>query len=447
MKLNQIMKFLEIRDDSISGYELRKVNQLNMMAGYCIMFAIILNVSNLIFGRYPQFLITSGFALFIFIPTILLQRKRFYKIARNYFCLLQIPLMLGACLHNLHTGEFVHSENIFLVLAPVFVILYEGIPKIFLYALTVTCFFFIKLYDYDIRESDLDDMFFISSAIYLVVFLSIYSFIKSYMNAFFEICEQQSDLINRLAVQKGRLEKTNATKNKLFSIVSHDLQNPINMLQELLMVEEDLAEGELKKHRKYIKENVSRINSLIDTVLTWAKSQLEGFKTQIEEISINELLQIEFERSKIQAEQKGISITLTTPPDVKINSDANHVALVARNIIVNSIKFTPSGGEIHIKIRDLKYCINIEISDTGIGMDDATIEDILTGKFIASNSGTSGEHGYGLGLSLCSETLEKIGGTMLIESQKGVGTKFIIQLSKSSSSSQHSSDDKAQVST
>lgn len=441
------MKFLEIQDDSISGYDLRRINQLNMMAWYCIIFAIILNVSNLIFGRYPQLLITSGFAFFIFFPTILLQKIKFYKTARNYFCLLQIPLMLVACIYNIRTGEFVHSENIFLVLAPVFVILYEGFPKIFLYILTVICFFFIKLYDYNTRGTDLDDMFFISSAIYLVVFLSIYSFIKSYMDAFFEICEQQSGLINRLAVQKGRLEKTNATKNKLFSIVSHDLKTPINMLQSLLDVQENIPEEELKKHRRHVQENVSRIDSLIETVLTWAKSQLDGFQIKVEEISVNELVKNEFDRAKIQAEQKGIKMTMETPLDVRIDSDANHVALVVRNVIVNSIKFTPHGGEIHIRVRDLKYCVNIEISDTGIGMENSTINDILSGKFSTSSSGTSGEHGYGLGLSLCIETLEKIGGTMLIESQIDVGTKFIIQLSKSTSSAQYSSNDKAQIGT
>ncbi len=343
--------------------------------------------------------------------------------------------MIAACLYNISDGEFVNSENIFLILAPVFVILYDKDLKIMLYGLTLASFFSIRLFEYHVLNKELDDMFFIASAVYLVVFLAIYYFINSYMDAFLRICQYQKLLIDQMGIQKSRLEKTNATKNKLFSIVSHDLKRPVHMLTALLQLEDQLPLKELKKHRKQVEENVVRINTLIETVLTWAKSQLEGFEIQIEEVSINQLIVTELNVFDEQIKQKRIHIEFNLDEEVKIKSDSNHLALVLRNIINNCIKFTPGKGKLTIDVFDHEYHIDIVISDSGVGMDKHTIQEILRGKFTNSTAGTDGEHGSGLGLALCIETLEKIGGTLSIESEKGEGSQFKIQLSKSISGS------------
>lgn len=434
--INLVNKLLQISDSSISANDLRRANLLNRISGFSIILASLLNISNLILERYPQLLIITGFVVFIFIPTILMQHYRHYKLARNYYCIAQLALMSGACIFNISNSEYVHSENIFVILSPIFVILYEKELKVFFYSLTIATFFSIRIYDYHVRLLEIDDAFYVSSTIYLVVFMAIYYFISSYMNAFLQVCQYQNLLIDQLAFQKNQLEKTNATKNKLFSIVSHDLQHPIHMLSNLLNMEDQLQETELKSHRKQVEQNVTRINSLIETVLTWAKSQLEGFRIQIEEISIEPFLNSVLLILSEQVKQKKIDINVEVPSDLKIKSDPSHIGLILRNILNNCVKFTPRMGKLAIKVLDHMYHIEFIIEDSGIGMDQETIDDILRGKYIATTLGTSGENGTGLGLALCIETLEKIGGTLQISTIEDGGSRFTVQLSKSISGSQ-----------
>lgn len=432
--MQALAKLLKISDNTLSRYELKKVQQLNLIAGYCIILGMFLNIVNLVIQNYPNFFIMLGVSVAIFFPTILLQKRKKYAFARLYFWSLLYLAMIFASVYHIQHKEFIHSENIFLVLSPICVILFEKKIKSGLYLLTITTFFAVRLYDHYARGINLSNDFLSSSTIYLVVFLAIYYMVNSYMLAFHRIYQHQLVLTERLNEQKNRLEKSNATKNKLFSIISHDLKRPVYMLTGLLDAEDELPKETLEQHKTSVKENVALVNSLVETILAWAKSQLEGFKISLEDLNLDQLLTNEINNFRQQAREKNINIVRSEQTNLIIRSDPNHVTLVIRNILNNCIKFTPPNGEIIIQVNSYQYHVDIVIQDTGMGMSAETIKAILSGKLTKVASGTSGESGTGLGLALCMDTLEKIGGTLHIESDINQGSQFTIQLSKSISS-------------
>lgn len=426
--MQSLNQFLRITDTRLSLYELKKVNQLNLISAYCAALAGLLAVINAFLFRHPQLIIDLSIILIIFLPVILIQKKGYYQVASNYFTSLMLLMMTGICLYNINRNEFLQTENVYLTLAPALVILYEKRKKVIIYSITVLLFFGIHAHAYQSRGLSLDDRFYTNSMVYLVVFLGIFYFVSSYKNAFYKIYHEQMDLLDLLKKQKDELEKTDETKNKLFSIVAHDLKRPMHMLTGLLSMEGMIPENEHKQYRKQVRENVKGINGLIENVLTWAKSQLEGFSVNIQQTEIDQIFSSEQDVYKEQAEVKGIALTSQIPKNLKVWSDPNHISIVIRNIVNNSIKFTPKHGQISISASTNNDHVDIVIKDTGIGMNEETIQLIKNQKFVSSTNGTQGESGSGLGLVLCTETLEKLGGRLLIKSQKDKGSQFTIQL-------------------
>lgn len=424
-----LKKFLEVKDTHLSLYEQKKVNQLNAICVYSSVFVVILALMNLFLGRYPQLIVDISLLAIIYIPVILIQKSGHYAVARNYLTIVALIAMNSICLYNIGRGEFLQTENIYLTLAPPVVILYEKIKQVIVYSLLIMFFFSFHIYDFIARNQEISDSKFITnSLVYLIVFLAIHYFVSSYKKAFYNIYLYQTALIDRLAQQKEELQRTDETKNKLFSIVAHDLKRPINMLTGLLQVEGMIPEKELQDYKKQVKESVNGISGLVDNVLTWAKSQLEGFQVDMKQTRLNDLFDKELEVYKEQAGLKGIELNAKIPEKLEVVSDLNHIALIVRNIVNNSIKFTPSNGQISIIAKAKKNHVDIVIKDTGVGIDGETIRKIQEQKFVTSKSGTQGESGTGLGLVMCSETLVKIGGKLLIESKKNEGSQFTIQL-------------------
>ncbi|MEP1033106.1 HAMP domain-containing sensor histidine kinase [Ekhidna sp.] len=423
-----INKLLTITDTNLSLYDQKKANQLNVICAYCSVLAILLAILNAYLQRYGHLLLDIGLIGIVFFPVIIIQKQKLYMLARFYFTFQLLIIITGNCIYNISSGEFLQTENAFLMLAPTVVILYEKTRRVIIYMLTVVIFFIIHTYDFTARDLSLGSEFYSNSMIYLAVFLAIYLFVGSYKDAFHKIYFQQLKLIKQLREQKDELERTNETKNKLFSIVAHDLKRPVHMLTGLLEMEGLIPEAELKSYRKQVKENVESINSLIENVLTWARSQLEGFSINLKKTELSELFSNEIGVYKEQAEIKGIEFTADIPKNLQILSDPNHVSLVVRNIVNNSIKFTPAHGKISLCAEARNNQVIIIIKDSGIGMDDEMIDNIQSQKFVSSTQGTHGEKGSGLGLVLCTETLGKLGGQLMIKSKKDYGSKFIIQL-------------------
>lgn len=223
------------------------------------------------------------------------------------------------------------------------------------------------------------------------------------------------------------LETINQTKNKMFSIVSHDLRAPIASIQSYLEI---LSDMDIDHHdRKQIKGDLMQMTQntdiMLSNLLMWSKSQMEGIILEKKLLSLDEVIRPVIEVFQSMAIKKGLTLNYEIEP-FEIFADKNMLQLVIRNILSNAIKFTHPGGTITLTARNTEdQHYEIIISDSGIGITDQ-IKDSLFSIKAASSYGTKNEKGVGLGLNLSKEFTEMQGGKIGFDSTLGQGSTFYI---------------------
>lgn len=243
--------------------------------------------------------------------------------------------------------------------------------------------------------------------------------------------EEQKDLIEN---QKGKLEYSNQTKDRIFAILGHDLRKPaisfrgITKKVKFLLKKERYQE--LDKLGEDIEENAIRLNTMIDNILHWAMTQrgLSGEGKKIINLSavINEVM--DFLSSLV--EQKNLSIVNNIETEYMLYADRNAVSTIIRNLLDNSIKYTKSFGIIQIDASEEANFIKIEIKDNGRGISKGKMDKLFKLYRSKSEKGTEGEKGTGLGLHLISELIKQNNGKIEVESVTEVGTTFSVFLPK-----------------
>lgn len=252
----------------------------------------------------------------------------------------------------------------------------------------------------------------------------------------FRLNEEIRSQSKKIKEKNQNLRVLNATKDKFFSIIAHDLRSPFNALL-------GLSEILLKMHKKYSSEDrekiIESLNSsivatykLLENLLAWSLSQSGRIQFSPEKLKLNELLLDTMVDLQESANKKGIKIINTISKNEKIYADKNMIATVFRNLISNAIKFTNSGQRITLSIKkqfDAKFH-EITIADTGVGIPKDKIDNLFCITRNTSTSGTDNEKGTGLGLIICKEFVEKHGGEIRVESVVNKGTTFSFSILK-----------------
>lgn len=235
---------------------------------------------------------------------------------------------------------------------------------------------------------------------------------------------------NELKKKNEDLIKLNQEKNKIFSIIGHDLRSPLASLIMMLDLynSTDLTEDELKEMVKITKSQLISLNGSIENLFAWAQSQMEGLTTNPSYFDLYTLVSEKINLLNLSAQKKEIKINVEIDKNLKVFFDRNHLGIVTLNIINNAIKFTPKNGLISISTSINNQYTNIKISDNGIGIHKELLAKLNTMQQIQSSKGTEGEKGTGLGLMLCRELIEKNNGTLEIVSIKNEGTTIIVQV-------------------
>ncbi|MCC5936321.1 MAG: tetratricopeptide repeat protein [Lunatimonas sp.] len=229
------------------------------------------------------------------------------------------------------------------------------------------------------------------------------------------------------------LEEVNKTKDKLFSIVSHDLRSPINSLNSLMQytLDENLSQDEFLQVSHKLKHEVEHVHFTLLNLLQWAKTQMKGITTEPSEIQINDLITDNLDLYRPIAQSKLIHIDNQIPPQTTCWADKDQINLVIRNLLNNALKFTHKGGKVTIiREEDAPNSWRFSVKDTGIGMDTDTLQKLFKPNFQNKRYGTAGEKGTGLGLILVKDFLEKNRGELSVESKLGVGSTFSFTLPK-----------------
>jgi two-component system sensor histidine kinase/response regulator len=399
------------------------------------------------------FHITCIFTILLFSCSIFFN----YYIGLYALCLLLIPSVFAACgLYYLSKFRYQHSLAVFVfcVLGNiVFVIFYlhnSGIngPSLVIYML----FFFLVMSIVPVSQRLIWVVVNIIVAILLITYQYKYpdavplkhrdelarSLDFAYVYFFtlvivYFVITNIIDSHNRektLAENRAELlELSNQSKNKLFSILAHDLRSPLNSIQNFLemSLEEHLNETEKKVIHSSLLRETRYTRQMLINLLSWSKTQMDGVTVKLDALDLQSCLESTILLQASLAEEKGILINNLIREDIQVTADHDMLELVIRNLINNAIKFTPFGGEINISSEDHAGECWISVQDNGVGITKTNEQNIFSLQS-QSTYGTNNEKGVGLGLVLCKEFILLQQGKIWVESEPGIGTTFFISL-------------------
>jgi signal transduction histidine kinase len=245
---------------------------------------------------------------------------------------------------------------------------------------------------------------------------------------------QKGELVKQAAELRFKTEeliKLNGLKNKLFSVISHDLKSPMYALRTLFnnVGLYNIPADDVKKMIPEVLNDLNYTITLMDNMLAWAKNQMQGHTVSQRLFDITTMIDEVVHLLRLAAEGKQVSIEHEKEGPVYVYADKDMIHLVLRNLVSNAIKFTPQCGSITIGAMEVNEFAEIYVQDTGVGLSKEALKKINAANFYTTK-GTSSESGTGLGLMLCKEFLQKNGGRMHIESQHGKGSTFSFTLPK-----------------
>jgi signal transduction histidine kinase len=244
-----------------------------------------------------------------------------------------------------------------------------------------------------------------------------------------EEIEQQS---NRIALQNKQLSETIQMKNKIFSVISHDLRSPVvNILYMLNLLKEKEYRDKYDSFANSSIEYAQRVISLIENMLVWGRGQEDKIKYTPEKLNLADIILTNLSIYKETSDKKEISVNFTQVGSSYAYFDKDLMDIIIRNLLSNAVKYTPRGGRISILLKDKvaeENCILLKFCDNGVGISPERQGNIFTSKEVASAPGTENEKGTGIGLKLCYELIQINKGTIRVESKEGEGTCFSITL-------------------
>jgi signal transduction histidine kinase len=240
-----------------------------------------------------------------------------------------------------------------------------------------------------------------------------------------------SDTLTTLYTQSNEIERVNNINTRLLSILAHDLKNPLGVIQQVteMYVAKEISAGDMDEIFVELKKNAGNALNMLNEVLQWGTSQVEGKATDFKPFNLYELVQQKQEAYFLLLKSKNNRLVNDCERDLTFKADLNMMRFIIRNLIMNANKFTKD-GTISIRSIESDDFVEVIVSDTGVGMKPSQIGRLFQWETRQSSDGTSGEKGTGLGLLICNEFVHKHGGKIWVESALGKGSSFHFTVSK-----------------
>jgi|CZKP01.1.fsa_nt_gi PAS domain S-box-containing protein len=242
---------------------------------------------------------------------------------------------------------------------------------------------------------------------------------------------KQAEII--IQQKNDQLQELNATKDKFFSIIAHDLKSPfhgfLGLTKEIIQSASNISVKELTQLGSTMYQAADNLFKLLQNLLEWAQMQSGSASIVLKDILLTNMITEYVEAIKVRSEQKGISIINMVTEPIYAYADEKMINSVLMNLLSNAVKFTPRNGTVKIKAKKTEnQMIEISIRDTGIGMPDNVVEKLFKVGEKTGRKGTEGELSTGLGLLLCKEFIDRNGGKIWVDSQEGKGSTFSFTL-------------------
>lgn len=243
----------------------------------------------------------------------------------------------------------------------------------------------------------------------------------------------------RIAAQNKKLSETIQLKNKIFSVIAHDLRSPVvNILYMLNLLKEEEYKEKYESFADLSIEYSQQVISLLENMLVWGRGQEDKIRYAPGKHDLADIILTNLSIFKETADKKSIKVNFTQIGNSKAIFDRDLLDIIIRNLLSNAVKFTPRGGRISILLKDKSKTgegISLKVCDNGVGIPKEKQKELFTASEIESTPGTENEKGTGFGIKLCYELVKINGGTMSVESREGEGACFTITLPETTGSS------------
>jgi signal transduction histidine kinase len=279
----------------------------------------------------------------------------------------------------------------------------------------------------------------------IIIFISCYAIAfsiknKNYYEKLIEMEVQQNEQLEKMVQSKtielvetnNELVKSDQIKNRLFSILAHDLRAPLNSLEETLGLfkSKQISQGSLDKYIKKVNTLLDNNRFLLENILHWSINQMEHATMKMELVNPRVIIMESFALHERMANQKKIKIRIQSIDGILCKADKNALRFIIRNLLSNAIKFSYPKSVISFEITEDTDNCKIAVIDQGKGMDDLVIENLFTYQREKTELGTNKEIGNGIGLYISYEYIQKMGGNILVESKLGEGSRFTLVIPK-----------------
>jgi len=240
-----------------------------------------------------------------------------------------------------------------------------------------------------------------------------------------ELQEKTEEVIQ----QHKELERANNSKDKLFSVIAHDLRGPIGNLGNImeLILDGNLSNEETLEFLEMLREDTKNAYNLLENLLDWSRTQLGRIKKKPELIDLTKIINSNVSLLRGIAKAKNVQLASGITDELAAFADENMVKTVVRNLISNAIKFTPENGMVYIFAEKGNAFVEVSVKDSGIGIPPENLPRIFDDEYFAT-FGTNREKGTGIGLQLCRDFVDQNGGKIAVESEVGQGSRFYFTL-------------------
>jgi two-component system, sensor histidine kinase and response regulator len=419
----------------LDDYEKRKLGIFNLLNFLQLITGIVVPLAGLVFNlKLPMLAwIVAGLPAFISILVLWLNAKGQYYVAQIAYFVLYPFANSVAYLSGVNLG--VELSFILYGILSVF-FLQEISQMLFALSFSMVSYFVLavvsKTYTYQLAPANLFVYFFNQLLAIAFIFYGLFLIKKENTGYQSSILKQKEKIALDEQLQKNqtaKLTELNAFKNRLFSIIAHDLKSPIYALRNLFrnMQQYDLPAEDIKGMVPEIVNELTYTTSLMENLLQWARSQMQADAVKPQTIDISGLMSEVAKLLRLQAEAKQIRVSLDADSTVCAFADKDMINLVLRNLLSNAIKYTPERGSIELGANKAASGVEVFVKDSGMGISPDTLRKVNLNNYYTTK-GTAGESGTGLGLMLCKEFLARNGGKLLIESEPEKGSIFSFTL-------------------
>lgn len=267
----------------------------------------------------------------------------------------------------------------------------------------------------------------------LVIFLAVTLLMRRGERIQRSLYQELQNKTKDLEKRELELRKINETKDRLFSIIGHDLRGPIGAFQSLLkyLKDGDIGQAEFMGFIPKLRHDIDHISFTLNNLLSWGQSQMNGLITKPTSVDLQTIVNENLHLLSETADNKSIRLISHLNPNTTAWTDANQIDIVIRNLISNALKFTPENGMVTISSMEKNDQWQISIRDTGVGMSQEVINKLFSKNSNVTTYGTNNEKGTGLGLSLCKEMVEENNGKIWVNSKERKGSTFHFTVPKS----------------